>query len=191
MVRLRSPAETTTSTTVVGVSYPHLPGPPGPSGPHSPGPPGQGLPAGPASSGHGIPRPVDIDTGCWLWLAALPLMIISYVAATVGQWHLDATVRASGPLWHVYASDAFICVVAGSLVVTAIFLMRSGYRLARTFLTGGAIGSVVFTVMQLFSLDGPSAIVQALSGIPASVLIAGGLYLLHRDEASKYLTRTR
>jgi len=30
-------------------------------------------------------RPVDVDTGFWLWLAAVPLMVIGYVADLVGS----------------------------------------------------------------------------------------------------------
>lgn len=154
--------------------------------PHNPG----GL-AGQRQTGPAKPRPVDVDTGCWLWLAALPLMIVSYFAANVGQWQQDPEVRKAAPLWTVYAFNGFIVVVVGALVVTAIFLMRAGYRLARTFLTGGAVGSVVFTATRLLGLEGVPAIVQALSGITAAVLICGGLYLLHREDSTAYLTRQR
>ncbi|MUM19829.1 MULTISPECIES: hypothetical protein [unclassified Mycobacteroides] len=147
--------------------------------------------AGQPPSDPAKPRPIDIDTGCWLWLAALPLMIVSYMAANVGQWEVDPEVRKAAPLWSVYAFNGFIVVVVGSLVATAIFLMRAGYRLARTFLTGGAVGSVVFTATRMFGLEGVPAIVQALSGITAAVLICGGLFLLHREDSTAYLTRQR
>lgn len=147
--------------------------------------------AGQPSAGPAKPRPDDIDTGCWLWLAALPLMIVSYMAANVGQWQQDPEVHKAALLWTVYAFNGFIVVVVGALVVTGIFLMRAGYRLARTFLTGGAVGSVVFTATRLIDLQGVPAIVQALSGITASVLICGGLFLLHREDSTAYLTRQR
>lgn len=115
-------------------------------------------------------------------------MIVSYMAANVGQWQQDPEVHKAAPLWTVYAFNGFM---VGALVVTGVFLMRAGYRLARTFLTGGAVGSVVFTATRLIDLQGVPAIVQALSGITASVLICGGLFLLHREDSTAYLTRQR
>ncbi|SKX78578.1 Uncharacterised protein [Mycobacteroides abscessus subsp. massiliense] len=53
------------------------------------------------------------------------------------------------------------------------------------------MGSVVFTATRLIDLEGVPAIVQALSGITASVLICGGLFLLHREDSTAYLTRQR
>lgn len=134
------------------------------------------------------PRPVDIDTACWLWLAAVPLMVASYLAAGIGAWQQLAP-KVGGTLSMVVAINAFISFMLASLAITGIFLMRLGYRLARTLLTGGAIGSVLFVALRLFDLDGSVAVVQAMTGITAAVLICGGLFLCHREDATAYLTR--
>ncbi len=72
-------------------------------------------------------------------------------------------------------------------VVTATFLMlmRQGYRWARTVLTGGAIASVVYSVTSLFAVERHPAAATAYAGtvIIGSVLIAGGVFLLHRKDA--------
>jgi hypothetical protein len=69
--------------------------------------------------------------------------------------------------------------------------MRHGYRWARTVLTGGGIASVVYTATSLFTVDrpAPAAIIYAITAIVGSVLIAGGVYLLHRKDAHAFFTR--
>ena len=131
----------------------------------------------------GRTRPVDVDTGFWLWLAALPMLAIGYVV------DLLAT-----PAQHpriVLAISALFVVVVSAVVVTFLILMRHGYRWARTVLSGGGISSVVYTATSLFTVDrpAPAAIIYAITAIVGSVLIAGGVYLLHRKDAHTFFTR--
>jgi hypothetical protein len=129
-------------------------------------------------------RPVDVDTGFWLWVAAVPLMGIGYV--------VDLVVNgANRPPMVVYAISVVFLVVTAAVVVTFLILMRHGYRWARTLLTGGGIASVVYTGTSLFTLDRSpaAAITYAVAAIVGSVLIAGGVFLLHRKDAHDFFTR--
>jgi hypothetical protein len=132
----------------------------------------------------GRARPVDVDTGFWLWLVALPMLVIGYVV------DLLAT-PAQHPPAIVYAISALFVVVVSAVVVTFLILMRHGYRWARTVLTGGGIASVVYAATSLFTVDrpAPAAIIYAITAIVGSVLIAGGVYLLHRKDAHAFFTR--
>src|SRR5258707_1719753 len=56
-------------------------------------------------------RPVDVDTGFWLWFAALPLMVIGYVV------DLGVTEVKHPPII-VYAISAVFVVVMSAVVVT-------------------------------------------------------------------------
>ena len=87
-------------------------------------------------------------------------------------------------------SCLFVFVLA-AVVVTFLFLMRQGYRWARTLLTGGGVASVVYAGTSLFSVDRPTApaLVYAVSAIVGSVLIAGGVFLLHRKDAHAFFVR--
>ncbi|HKP43437.1 hypothetical protein [Mycobacterium sp.] len=148
----------------------------------TPEPQGQRHSAEPENDGRA--RPVDVDTGFWLWLAALPMLVIGYVV------DLLAT-PAQPPPAIVYAISAVFVVVVSAVVVTFLILMRHGYRWARTVLTGGGIASVVYTATSLFTVDrpAPAAIIYAITAIVGSVLIAGGVYLLHRIDAHAFFTR--
>lgn len=129
-------------------------------------------------------RPVDVDTGFWLWVAALPLMVIGYV--------VDLVVNgANRPPMVVYAISAVFVVVMSAVVVTFLILMRHGYRWARTLLTGGGIASVVYAGTSLFTVVRPpaAAITYAVTAIVGSVLIVGGVFLLHRKDAHAFFTR--
>jgi hypothetical protein len=58
-------------------------------------------------------------------------------------------------------------------------------------LTGGGVAAVVYAITGLFDPD-PRPVTAALSavtGIVGSVLIAGGTFLLHRNDAQAYFTR--
>jgi hypothetical protein len=129
-------------------------------------------------------RPLDVDTGFWLWVAALALMVIGYVVDLVGTGdrHMPTVVLA--------ISAVFVLVVA-AIVLTFLILMRHGYRWARTLLTGGAGASVVYAVTSLFTVDRPTAaaVTFAATAIVGSVLIAGGVVLLHRKDAHGFFTR--
>ena len=129
-------------------------------------------------------RPTDVDTGFWLWLAAVPLMVTGYVVDLV------SADQPRPPLVMYAISGAFVFVLA-AIVVTFLFLMRQGYRWARTLLTGGGVASVVYAGNSLFSVDRPptSAVLYAVSAIIGSVLIAGGVFLLHRKDAHTFFVR--
>ena len=129
-------------------------------------------------------RPLDVDTGFWLWVAALALMVIGYVVDLVG------TGDRQMPTVVLAISVVFVIVLA-AIVLTFLILMRHGYRWARTVLTGGAGASVVYAVTSLFTVDRPTAaaITFAATAIFGSVLIAGGVVLLHRKDAHGFFTR--
>ncbi|MEB3020607.1 hypothetical protein [[Mycobacterium] crassicus] len=129
-------------------------------------------------------RPADVDTGFWLWLAALPLMTTGYVVSLLASPESAATVVT-------YPIVGLTAVVVVVVVATFLMLMRSGYRWARTLLTGGGIASVVYTVSGLSNADARPAVAVtlAVTGIVGSVLIAAGTFLLHRPDVQKYFTR--
>ena len=129
-------------------------------------------------------RPEDVDTGFWLWMVALPLMVAGHLVDLV----VARDPRLPGPL--LAASVVFVVVLA-AVVVTFANLMRHGYRWARTVLTGGGLASVVYVVSNLFSVErpAPAAVAYAATSILGSVLIVGGAYLLHRKDAHAYFTR--
>jgi hypothetical protein len=129
-------------------------------------------------------RPVDVDTGFWLWVVAVPLMVIGYIADMVGSF----AGRGSAVL---YAASGLFTTVICAIVVTFLILMRAGYRWARTVLTGGGIATVVYVVSRLFTVTWPPvfALICGVAGIVGSVLIGGGMYLLHRSDAHAYFTR--
>ncbi|HET6736502.1 hypothetical protein [Mycobacterium sp.] len=129
-------------------------------------------------------RPLDVDTGFWLWVAALPLMVAGYVVdLVVGEdRHLPVAV--------LVVSGVFVFILS-SVVLTFLILMRHGYRWARTLLTGAGVASVVYVATSLFTVDRPpvAAFVYAVTAIVGSVLIAGGVFLLHRKDAHTFFTR--
>jgi len=129
-------------------------------------------------------RPADVDTGFWLWLVAVPLMVVGYLVDVV------STKDPHPPAVVIVFSCLFVFVLA-AVVVTFLFLMRQGYRWARTLLTGGGVASVVYAGSSLFSVDRPTtpALVYAVSAIVGSVLIAGGVFLLHRKDAQAFFVR--
>jgi hypothetical protein len=129
-------------------------------------------------------RPADVDTGFWLWLAAVPLMVVGYVVDVVSAQ------RPHPPAVIIAFSCLFVVVIA-AVVVTFLFLMRQGYRWARTLLTGGGVASVVYAGTSLFSTvrETTPALVYAVSAIVGSVLITGGVFLLHRKDAHAFFVR--
>ena len=126
---------------------------------------------------------MDVDTGFWLWVAALPLMVVGYVVDLV------VTEVKHPPI--VYAISVVFVVVMSAVVVTFLILMRHGYRWARTTLTGGGITSVVYAATSLFTVDRApaAAVIYAVTSIVGSVLIVGGVFLLHRKDAHAFFTR--
>ncbi|AKS35966.1 membrane protein [Mycolicibacterium goodii] len=130
------------------------------------------------------PRPEDVDTGFWLWAVALPLLVAGYL--------LDAVTAAAGEQRALTIVLAVVfMIVVSSIVVAFLILMRQGYRWTRTVLTSGGLVSVIHVATSLFTGDRPpaAAVGYALTGICGSVLIAGGVYLLHRKDANGFFTR--
>lgn len=129
-------------------------------------------------------RPADVDTGFWLWLAAVPLMV-------VGQL-IDAYLAAkdAGSAF-VFVTTAFLVTILGGVVVGFLALLKSGYRWARTLLTSAGLVTIFVTVAGLFGMSRPPvpAVVHAVTGIFGSVFIAGGIYLLHRADSHRFFTR--
>jgi hypothetical protein len=115
---------------------------------------------------------------------ALPLMVVGYVADLFGS----SNGRGATPL--LIGSGLFTGALC-AIVVTFLILMRAGYRWARTTLTGGAIATVVYVGIRLFTVTWPPvwAVACAAAGITGSVLIAGGMFLLHRSDSHDYFTR--
>jgi hypothetical protein len=123
-------------------------------------------------------RPVDVDTGFGLWVAALSTLVIGQA--------VDTALTPRGPA--AYVVYAFIGLL---LVVTFLLLMRNGHRFARTALTGGGVATIAYVGSSLFTVDRDtlSAVTFAVTGIFGSVLIAGGVFLLHRKDSHAYFTR--
>ena len=128
-------------------------------------------------------RPVDVDTAFWLWVVALPLMVAGYV--------IDLLAADSRPDGLVITISLVFVAVLAAVVATFLFLMRQGYRWARTLLTGGALASVVYSTMNLFTGQRamPVEIGYSAAAIFGSVLLAGGVYLLHRKDAHEFFNR--
>jgi len=152
------------------------------SGPHQSPPPGP--PVGPTAHAGPVTRPDDVDTGFWLWLVATTMMVIGYVVDL-------ATLPVAGPPAVVYGVSGVFLFVVASVVVTFLFLLREGYRWARTLLTGGGAATIVYALTNLFGVDRPAvaAFVFAVTAIIGVVCVAGGIYLLHRKDAHGYFTR--
>ncbi len=129
-------------------------------------------------------RPTDVDTGFWLWLVAVPLMVVGYLVDMVST-------QQPRPLVVVFVLSGMFVFVVAAVVVTFLFLMRQGYRWARAVLTGGGVASIVYAGTSLLSIDRPTsaAVICAVSAIVGSVLIAGGVVLLHRKDAHAYFVR--
>lgn len=132
----------------------------------------------------GEARPTDVDTGFWLWLVAVPFMVTGYVVDLVST-------RGPRPPTAIFVLSAMFVLVLAAVVVTFLFLMRQGYRWARTVLTGGGVASVVYAGTSLFTADRAAvpAVLYAISAIFGSVLILGGVFLLHRKDAHAFFVR--
>lgn len=137
-------------------------------------------PAGPKPT-----RPADVDTGFWLWVAALPLLVIGYLID-----NLMAPV-AGAPLF-LKGIAVMIVVAVAAIVLTFLILLRQGYRWTRTLLTAGGFGSMAYTVTNLFTVERESPVAAfgyAVTAITGSVLIAGGIFLLHRKDSNAFFMR--
>jgi len=131
------------------------------------------------------PRPADVDTGFWLWLAALPLLMIGQLV------DLFVTADSAGVSMPVLIVSAALTLAVGAVVLTFLILLRSGYRWTRTLLTGAGLGTMFYTLASLLGVARAPlpAVVFAVTGIVGSVLIGGGVYLLHRTDSHQFFTR--
>jgi hypothetical protein len=129
-------------------------------------------------------RPVDVDTGFGLWLIALVLLLTGQAVDTALAPNMPGGAIA-------YAVTGVFLVVLSAVVVTFLLLMRQGYRWARTLLSGGGVATVVYVVSSLFTVQRgtAAAVTYAVTAIFGSVLIVGGVYLLHRKDAHGFFTR--
>ena len=127
-------------------------------------------------------RPADVDTGFWLWLIALPLLLTGYL--------VDAFTVQRATVFGIAVTTLF-ALTLGAVVLTFLLLMRSGYRWTRTLLTTGGVATVIYTAASLFSVprEPVTAVTFAVTGIIGSVLIVGGLYLLHRQDAHGFFAK--
>lgn len=127
---------------------------------------------------------MDVDTGFWLWVASLPLLTTGHIVDLVGS----ASPRLPGA---VLAVSILFVVIVAAVVLTFQILMRHGYRWARTLLTGGGVATIVYIATNLFTVDRATAaaLIYAVTAILGSVLIAGGVFLLHRKDAHAFFTR--
>lgn len=102
----------------------------------------------------------------------------------------DAVTGPRSSSFLVVLAVIFVVVLA-TVVVTFLMLMRAGYRWARTVLVAGALASIVYTVNSLLTAprNTTAALIYAGSGIVGAVLLAGGVYLLHRKDANEFFTR--
>ncbi len=146
------------------------------------GPVAPGMPTGPQPP----TRPVDVDTGFWLWLVAVPLMVIGYVADMVGS----SNGRVSAPLY--VASRAFHRGVvrdrrdlpdpdAGRLPLGPNRVDRRRHRHRRLPRDPAVHRELAADVRRGCGI----------AGITGSVLIAGGMFLLHRRDAHDVLHQVR
>ncbi|BBY80430.1 hypothetical protein H7I53_20750 [Mycolicibacterium pulveris] len=129
-------------------------------------------------------RPPDVETGFWLWVIALPLMITGYLVDVFGS------AERAVPFPVAVLTVMFV-VILSAVVLTFLILMRHGYRWARTLLTGGGVASVVYMASSLFTDERHTvaAFTYAVCAIVGSVLIIGGAVLLHRKDAQAFFTR--
>jgi hypothetical protein len=138
----------------------------------------------PAAGGAEERRPVDVGTGFGLWCTALPVLVAGQaVDSVLGPDRPHAAI--------VYAITGMFLAVLFAVVLTFLLLMRQRYRWARTLLTGGGVATVVYVTTSLFTVQrsAVAAVVYAVTAIIGSVLIAGGVYLLHRKDAHAYFTK--
>ncbi|MBU9766732.1 hypothetical protein FR943_23190 [Mycobacterium sp. TNTM28] len=134
-------------------------------------------------------RPDDVDTGFWLWTAALVLMVLGYL---IDLFTGTGTGTGTGVQRSVtVVFSAMFVVVLTSIVVAFLLLMRQGYRWARTLLTSGGLVSMLHAISSLLTgeREDAAAVGYAVTAIVGSVLIAGGVYLLHRKDANGFFTR--
>jgi len=130
-------------------------------------------------------RPVDVDTGFWLWVTAVPLLAIGYLIDNV-------LAPAGGPSVFVRGMAVVMLVIVAAIVVTFLVLMRQGYRWTRTLLSASGFGTIAYTVTNLFTVDrepAAAALGYAATAISTDPMIAGGLFLLHRKDADAFFAR--
>ena len=131
-----------------------------------------------------LSRPEDVDTGFWLWLGALPLLMI-------GQLSDGVVAQVPGRRPTIIVPATVFTAVRGAFLLTFLLLMRSGHKWARTALTAGGVATIVYTAVTLFGVvrEPVPAVIYAVTGIVGSVLIGGGIVALHRPDSQAFFTR--
>ena len=131
-----------------------------------------------------LSRPDDVDTGFWLWLGALPLLVI-------GQISEGVIAQVPGNRTTIVVATTVFTLALGVVVLTFLLLMRSGHKWTRTVLTAGGVATIVYTAVTLFGVvrDPVPAVIYAVTGIIGSVLIGGGIVALHRPDSQAFFTR--
>ncbi len=162
--------------------------------PYPPPWPPAGPPVQPPAPPTRRSRPADVVTGFWLWLLAVPLMVVGQVADGYVVSRSVVTPGAKGVsdgASVVLVTTAMLAVIVGTVVVTLIVLMRAGYRWTRTVLTAGGVATILYTAASLFGTPRPPvpAVIYAVTGIVGSVLIAGGIFLVHRPDCNTFFER--
>ena len=117
-----------------------------------------------------------------MWIVSLPLIVACYV--------IDMVTAEQRSSLFVLAINGVFLVVLAAIVVAFLILMRYGYRWARSCLIGGAIAAVAYTLSSLFTVERSAGVAlgYAVSAIFGSVLILGGVYLLHRRDVNAFFT---
>jgi hypothetical protein len=157
--------------------------PQNPQNPHPQYPPYQGAaPDGSGAEPHEMPQ--DVVTGFWLWMAALPVSVIGYVINLL-------TTPERSVSGYAYAVSGLMLFIIAVLVATFLVLLRQGYRWARSILTGGSAATILYLTTNLFAdyHGAAAALGYAVCGIGGTVLIGGGVYLLHRPDSNAYFVR--
>ncbi len=131
-----------------------------------------------------LSRPADVDTGFWLWLVALLLLM-------TGQISDGLIAQVPGDRTTIAVATAVFIAGLGAVVVTFLLLLRSGHKWTRTVLTAGGVATIIYTAITLFGVgrDPIPAVIYAVTGIVGSVLIGGGVVLLHRPDSQAFFTR--
>jgi len=129
-------------------------------------------------------RPHDVVTGFWLWVTAVPLAVTGYLVNTL-------TEPARTTSGYVDAASIMLALVITAIVVAFLPLLWQGYPWARSLLTGGSVASVVYLTTNLFVAGRASvaAVGYAVCAIVGSVLLVGGVYLLHRPDSHAFFAR--
>jgi hypothetical protein len=151
-----------------------------------------------------VARPPTVNAGFGMWLGGLmlvwviPWFILLFTDPPRGSQNPAAD--AAWPSETVVATALVALIIVGSCVpvLTLLVVMLRGHRWARNLLTAGGIVMVVCVMALWGGTPSPTqhgslatnAIFLA-SGTPGSLLILGGIYVLHRKDAEVFFRHRR